>query len=212
MLIRPVRIAFIVSVLLAACGGSETTLTEYVDAVDAIFNQGIARYEVLVASPEGGVLIAGQGEHLGLDGGGAQLTDFTPRDLFIVLEQLAEIQDQALAAAHEIDPPEQIADLHELYFRELPLEELAARAGTATDWYELSDSPEMAAYRAALAADNAVCADFQTKLDATNASGAFADAPWMPSRLTEIVDYALGCTAVPANPEDAYRPPATTVP
>ena len=153
---RLVRVAFLAPLVLAGCGGGELTLTEYVDAVDAIFEQGIGRYEVLVNSPEGGVLIAGQGAHLGLDGQGAQLTDFTPQDLHVVLEQLAEIQDEALEAAHEIDPPAQLEELHELYFRELPIEELAARAGTASDWYELSDSSEMADYRAALAADNAV--------------------------------------------------------
>ncbi|MGI9647775.1 MAG: hypothetical protein ACR2OI_04575 [Acidimicrobiia bacterium] len=202
-----IRVALLASLALSGCGGSELTMTEYVDAVDAIFAQGISRYEVLVESPEGGVLIAGQGEHFGFDGEGAQLTDFTPQDLHVVLEQLAEIQDEALEAAHDIDPPEQLEELHELYFRELPIADLAARAGTATDWYELSDSPEMAAYRTSLAADNAVCVDFQAKLDATNASGAFADAPWMPTRLTEIVDYALGCTDLPSNPEDAYRPP-----
>lgn len=207
---RSIRVAFVGLVVLAGCGGGEMTLTEYVESVDAIFERGLERYEVLVNSPQGGVLIAGQGAHLGLDGGGAQLTDFTTQDLHVVLEQLAEIQDEALATAREIEPPEQIAELHELYFRELPLGELAARAGTAADWYELSGSPEMAAYRTALAADNAVCAEFQTKLDATSASGAFADAPWMPTRLTEIVDYALGCTDLPTNPEDAYRPPPST--
>lgn len=44
---------------------------------------------------------------------------------------------------------------------ELPIVELAARAGIAADWYELFESPEMAAYRNALAADNQVCAEFQ---------------------------------------------------
>ncbi len=104
-------------------------------------------------------------------------------------------------------PPEQIADLHALYFRELPISELAARAGTAADWDELSESAEMAAYRAGLAADNQVCADFQGKLDATAEREVFADSPWIPSELTEIVDYALGCSSLIEHPEDAYRPP-----
>jgi hypothetical protein len=209
---RLVRYALVAALFLSACGGGEMTLTEYVDAVNAVFDQGIGRYETLIDSPEGGVLIAGQGSHLGFDGEGVQLTDFTTQDLHVALVQLAEIQDEALGAAAEIDPPEQIAELHELYFRELPIRELAARAGTSADWYELSDSLEMAAYRSALAADNQVCAEVQAKLDATSARGVFADAPWMPSRLTEIVDYALGCSDLPANPQDAYRPPPTTAP
>jgi len=64
------------------------------------------------------------------------------------------------------------------------------------------------AYRNALEADNQVCADFQATLDATADRGVFADVPWMPSELSEIVDYALGCGDQPGNPQDAYRPPA----
>jgi hypothetical protein len=198
--------AFLV-LMVAACGGGEMTLTEYVERVDAIFERGIQQYEMVVASPQGSVLVVGQGQHLGLADQGAQLTDFTPQDLHVALERVAEIQAEALEAAAVIDPPEQIADLHALFFRELPIAELAARAGIAADWDELSESPEMAAYRDALAADNQVCADFQAKLDATAARRAFADAPWVPSELKEIVDYALGCSALPSHPEDAYRPP-----
>ena len=128
----------------------------------------------------------------------------------MALERVAEIQAEALKAAAAIEPPEQIADLHALYFRELPIAELAARAGIAADWDELSESPEMAAYRAGLAADNQVCADFQVKLDATAEREVFADTPWIPSELTEIVDYALGCSSLVNHPEDAYRPPPAT--
>jgi len=202
------------AIIIAAggCSGGEMTLTEYVERVDAIFDRGIQQYEVIVAGPQGLVLIVGQGPHLGFADQGAQLTDFTPQDLAAALEQVAEIQAEALEAAAAIDPPEQIADLHVLFFRELPIAELAARARIAADWHELSDSQEMAAYRDALAADNQVCAEFQAKLDATAERGAFTDAPWIPNELKEIVDYALGCSSLPAHPEDAYRPPPATVP
>ncbi len=194
-------------VCLSGCGGDEMTLEEYVESVDAIFVRGQQQYEEVVASPQGMVLIVGQGSHLGLADPGAKLTDFTPHDLHLALEEVADIQTEALEAAAAIDPPKQIADLHALYFRELPIAELAARAGTAEDWEELSESPEMAAYRAGLAADNQVCADFQAKLDATAEREAFADTPWIPGQLTEIVDYALGCSSLVENPEDVYRPP-----
>jgi hypothetical protein len=199
-------------VVAGGCGGGEMTLTEYVERVDAIFVRGIHQYELVVESPQGLVLIVGQGSHLGFDDQGVQLTDFTPQDLHVALERVAEIQAEALETAAAIDPPEQIADLHALFFRELPIAELAARAGIAADWEELSESPEMAAYRAALAADNQVCAVFQAKLDATAERGVFADTPWIPSELTEIVDYALGCDSLPEHPEDAYRPPPATAP
>ena len=164
------------------------------------------------ATEEGPVLIVGQGSHLGFEQGGTELTDFTPQDLHVALEKVAEIQAEALDAAAAIDPPEQIADLHEIYFRELPIAELAARAASAADWHELSESSEMAAYRTALAADNQVCAEFQARLDATADRGVFEDTPWIPGELKETVNYALGCDALPANPEDVYRPPPATIP
>lgn len=209
---RWISFALLVPLLLVSCGGGEMTMSEYVDAVDAIFARGFERYEAVVATPQGQVLIVGQGEHLGLTGADAQLTDFTPQDLSVALDQVAEIQDEALEAAAAIDPPDQIADLHALLFRELPIAELAARAATAADWDELSESPEMAAYRTALAADNQVCVEFQATLDATADRGAFEDVPWMPGELKEIVEYALGCSSLPQNPEDAYRPPPSGAP
>lgn len=203
---RIVLSTFLAVLMLAGCGGGELTLTEYVEEINAIFDTATAKYERIVESPEGLVLIVGQGEHFGFDTRGAQLTDFTPTDLHVALVQVAGIQVAALAAAAEIEPPEQIAELHALYFRELPISQLAARAATAGTWEELSETPEMAAYRNALAADNDVCADFQAILDATAARGVFEDVPWMPSELTEVVDYALGCDVLPANPQDVYRP------
>jgi len=194
------------TLLLGGCGGGETSLNEYVEQVDAVFQQGISEYEVLVATPEGKVLLVGQGDHMGLSEDGARLSDFTPQDLHVAMERLAEIQADAVAVAATIEPPKQVAEIHEIFFRELPIAELAGRAGTAADWEELSASPEMAAYRSALAADNESCAAFQAQLDATTARGAFTDSPWMPNELTEIVEYALGCGALPQNPEDAYRP------
>lgn len=200
--------------LAAACGGGggEMSLAEYVQRVDAIFERGIERYETVVASPQGMVLVVGQGSHLGFDDEGVQLTDFTVQDLHTALLQVAEIQAEALDTAAAIEAPKQIADLHTLFFRELPIAELAARAGTAGDWEELSESAEMAAYRNALAADNQVCVEFQAKLDATANRGAFAETPWIPAELKEIVNYGLGCAALPEHPEDAYRPPPTAAP
>lgn len=210
---RPlISVVLCISVVSVGCGGGEMSLTDYIQEINAIFDRGIEQYEPLATSSEGLVLIVGQGSHLGIADQGVQLTDFTPQDLHVALERVAEIQAEALDAAAAIEPPEQIADLHELYFRELPIAELAVRAGTAADWYELSESAEMAAYRAALAADNQVCADFQAKLDATADRGVFADTPWIPAELKETVNYALGCDSLPANPEDVYRPPPTTTP
>jgi hypothetical protein len=194
------------ALLVAGCGGGTLTMAEYADEVDAVFERGLGEYDALVKTPEGLVLIVGQGAHFGFDAQDKQLSDFRPLDLHIALTRLAEIQDEALEAAASIEPPDEIAELHALYFRALPIAELAERAATVADWRELSDSPEMAAYRNALAADNEVCAEFQAKLDDIAAGGVFLDAPWMPTQLSDIADYALGCDDLPANPQDAYRP------
>jgi len=189
-------------VVAGGCGGGELSLTEYVDQVDAIQARALRQYEVIAASPQGAVLVA-EGE---------QLADFAPRDLQVALEQVTEIQSEALGAARAVDPPEQVAVFHQLYFRELPMEELAARAGTAATWEELSESSEMAAYRAALVDDRQVCADFQAELDGTAERGVFVDTPWIPGKLKEIVDFAVGCSALPEHPEDLYRPPPASTP
>jgi hypothetical protein len=116
-----ISFALCVSLPLASCGGGEMTMTDYVERVDAIFDRGFEQYEAVVVSPQGQVLLVGQGGHLGFADQGAQLTNFTPWDLHVALGQVAEIQAEALGAAAAVDPPDQIADLHALYFRALPI-------------------------------------------------------------------------------------------
>jgi hypothetical protein len=183
------------------------SLSDYVEELNAILNRANQQYEVLVASPQGAVLVAE----------GAQFTDFTPQDLQAAFERVSEIAVEVEEATEAIEPPEQIADLHNLWFDfqgefASAHEALAARAGTAADWEELSESPEMATYRAELAADKQVCTDIQAQLDATEARGAFADVPWVPGELKEVVEGVLGCDGYPEHPENVYRPPSTSTP
>ncbi len=193
--------------VVAACGGGEMSLTEYVEQLDAIVDRVNQQYEALVASPEGAVLVAE----------GAQLTDFTPQDLQAALERLGGIVVEVGEATDAIEPPEQIADLHNLWFGfhgefTSALEALAARAGTAADWEELSESPEMAAYRATLAADKQVCTDIEAQLDATAERRVFAENPWFPAEFKEVVAGVLSCEVYPEHPEDRFRPPPTSTP
>jgi len=185
-----------------ACGGGEISLTDYVERVNVIIDRAASRYEALVAGPGGEVLVAEA----------AQLDNFTPRDLQVAFEEVVAIEVEVRDAVGAIEPPEQIADLHNLLFDfslSIPIgAAMAVRAGTAADWEELSATPEMAAYRDQLAYDKQVCTDFQTQLDATSERGAFADTPWIPDELKEVVDAVLGCVGFPANPEDVYRPAA----
>jgi hypothetical protein len=149
---------------------------------------------------------------------GAQISDFTPEDLQAALERMGEIGVGVQVAVAAIEPPEQVADLHNFWFDfddesfTSAQEALAARAGTAANWEELSESPEMAAYRAALVEDKQACTDFQAQLNATEERGVFADTPWIPGEMKEIVEVLLGCEGYPEHPEDVYRPPPTSTP
>lgn len=185
------------AVLLAACSGGEISLTEYVDRLNAI---------ELQASQQGDAL-ANQAE---------QTDDFTPLDLQAILEGARVIRIDVKEATDDIEPPKQVADVHDLVFdwhtRFIPIEEaLAIRAGTAADtavdWEKLSNSPEMEAYRAAIAEGKQACTDLQAKLDATEEREVFADTPWIPGELKEVVERVLGCGMFPEHPENVYRYP-----
>lgn len=205
---RRVWIGLCVAVLLAACGGGEMSLAEYVDRLNVIVDQARQDYGVLVAGPQGGVLLAN----------GEQLANFSPQDLQAALERVREIEAAVDAGTSAIDPPEQVADLHHRFFDFdsgfiAAQEALAVRAGTAADWQELSETDEMAAYRAALAADKQDCVDSQAEVNAIGeARGAFADTQWIPGELKELFEVALGCDGYPEHPEDLYRPSPTATP
>ena len=197
-----VSIGLVVALMLGACGSDEMSLTEYVERLNVIVEEARQQYEQLVARPDGGVLIAGPD----------QLADFTPQDLQAALEQVRVIEAGVEEATAAIDPPQRVADLHNLFFDFdsefiAAQEALASRAGTAIDWSELSETPEMAAYRTALAEDKQDCADAQAELNAIGERReTFEGNPWIPTELKEIFEVALGCDGYPAHPEDVYRP------
>jgi hypothetical protein len=142
----------------------------------------------------------------------------TPSDVNAWMERVRPLRIEVLEGFEGLDPPEEVADLHRLisdWMAKIILAEeaLAARASAVVGWEEFSQSSEAAAYRAALAEGKTVCTDFQAKLDATAARGVFADTPWIPSDLKEVVDAALGCESFPENPEVVFlQPPATSAP
>jgi hypothetical protein len=196
--VRSGPVAAVCMLLVSGCGGGEMSLTEYVDRINAVEHQASRQAEELVANAE-------------------QITDLTPQDLQAGLERAHAIRIDVKEATDDIEPPDQVADLHELIFdwhtSFIDIEQaLAARAGTAEDtaddWAELSSSSEMAAYRTAIVEGKEVCDEFQAQLDATAERGEFADVPWLPTQLKEVVVAVLGCDWFPENPEDLYRYPA----
>ena len=187
-----------IALLVSACGGGEMTLSEYVDRLNVIIGRAVAQGEELFASPLGMLMEEG-----------AQLSDFTPQDLQIALERVEEIEVGIGEATDAIDPPEVAAEFHNRYFDtrfSSAREALAARAGVAETWEELSETPEMAAYRTAVGDDKQTCIEFQADMDATGGRQVFADMPWIPDDLKEVVVALLACDVYPDHPEDMFRP------
>ena len=192
-----VGICLVVIVVASGCGGGDMSLSEYVDEMNTIGARIAQQSEVVFAEAE-------------------QIA--TPGDVNAMMERVEPLRIEVLEGFERLDPPEQVADLHRLiseWMAKIVLveEALAARASAVAGWEEFSQSSEMTDYRAALAEGKTVCVDFQAKLDATAARGVFADTPWIPGELKEVVDAALGCESFPENSEDVYRqPPATSAP
>ena len=192
-----VGICVTVIVVASGGGGGEVSMSEYVDEMNTIGARIAQQSEVVFAEAE-------------------QIA--TPSDVNAMMERVQPLRIEVLEAFEGVDPPEQVADLHRLlsdWMAKIMLAEeaLATRASTVGSWEEFSQSSEMAAYRAVLVEGKQGCTDFQAKLDATAARGVFADMPWIPGALKEVVDAALGCESFPENPEAVYRqPPATSAP
>jgi hypothetical protein len=99
------------------------------------------------------------------------------------------------------EPPDQIAELHaaivDWHAGAIDVERaLVARAGQVSSWAELERSAELAAYNAKGEEGLVVCRELQAKLDATEGRAVFADTPWIPSEMKEVVDAVLGCTPI----------------
>jgi hypothetical protein len=147
----------------------------------------------------------------------AQLAEPTLDDLKRMLEAGAALFAETNEAAAALRPPTQVAELHRLIFdwqaTMIPVSEaFAVRAAASTDWGQVLESAEAEAYYAALAEGKTVCDEYQAQLDATADRGAFADTPWTPGELKEVVEAFLACDLFTENPEDAWRPPTTTAP
>lgn len=198
--VRPLAaIVLGVTLLVAGCADDEPTMTEYVERLEALVQDVSEQAARLFSSERGAVL----------DASGQGLDAYSPQDLAWGLEQLGELEAEFLEDARALQPPESIADWHDEYFSDRftnVREALAARAGDATGWDELAATEEMAAYRAAVAADKQLCLELQRDLHERAESGVFAGTPWVPDEVQQIFDRVLGCDVFPERPEDMWRP------
>ncbi len=189
-LVRHVLAGLGVGLVLFGCGGSALSLSEYVDRLNAIGNDANPQLEVLIAELE---------------------RSRTPTAVKATMERMVALRVESIEATEALEPPQQIADLHDLFagweVRLLSVEEaLAARAGSVAGWEEFFVSSELEAYRAALVEGKELCIEFQTRLDATADRGVFAGIDWLPGELKEAVEALLGCDLFPENPENVFRP------
>ena len=179
------------------------SMAEYVEEFNDLAQDALRQYEQFAATPEGQVLTIERD----------QLGDFTPQDLKVGLERIGQVERNIMASANEIDPPDEVEEFHALYFALSPFtaarEALAVRAGVAADWEELSATPEMEAYRSAVAADKQACTEFAAAMDGGESDGLFGDLAWVPSELADAVSDVFACAAYPDHPEDLYRPLAS---
>ena len=182
-----------VALVAASCGGDELSLTEYVEQVNEATAAAIAADERLMSED-------------------AIQSANSPQLIAAGLRRaLDEIRLPLQRAVDDIDPPDQVSELHSLLWdwhaafipiEEALLDRFDETPNTEAGWTALSNSDEMAAYRGSLVDGRQACIDFQAELDATEARGVFADVAWLPGELKETVVAALGCEAFP---EDPYR-------
>ena len=185
-----VLVGFALIVVLAACGGSALSFSEYGDRIDEIRSTYDPQAE------------AAWVEYL-------QLPSSTMGDLEALFDREAAVRIEIEDALLGLEPPEEIADLHVLLVEWLTnLREagqaLAARAGAVGGWDEFSRSAEYRAYESTLIGGSGVCNDFQLQLDATAARGVFAETPWMPGELKDIADAVIGCDTIPESLDAAF--------
>jgi hypothetical protein len=165
-------------VTFSACSGGGVSLTEYAETLEALTSVMIEQLEV----------------------GDVQMATGAPtiEDAREVLTGAPDIRLEFQDALTDLDPPEEMADLHgdlvDLHARIITAQQtLAARAETATTLEELEQSEELTAYRVTQADAVTVCRELQARIDATADRDIFVDTPWIPGDLKEVVEVTFGC-------------------
>jgi hypothetical protein len=139
----------------------------------------------------------------------AQLPEPTLEDVKTLFDRDVATRIKVEELYRQIDPPDEITDLHDLLVDWLISsrqadEALAARVGTVGSWDEFLQSAEYRTFEATLIGGEVVCREFQAELDATAARGVFADAPWIPGDLKDVADAVIGCGAIPEDLDPAF--------
>jgi hypothetical protein len=161
----------------AACGGGTLSLTEYSELFQSASFAMRDEFDVLEAQ-------------------WASAT--TVEDGKEVLDRAVAIRTDLQNSLTDLDPPEAFADLHGVLVEQLGRiltvqEDWAVRAETASNLDELNESPEAAAYWDLDAEMRPLCFELQSRLDATAEREVFAEVPWIPGEMKEVVSLILSC-------------------
>ncbi len=163
--------------VIAACGGGTLSLTEYSERAQSLALVMFDEFDVLEPQWASATTVE-EGEE--------------------VLDRSVAVRTDLQNGLTELNPPEAFADLHadlvELLGRILAAQEAwAARADTADTLDELRTSPEAIAYWDLDAQMGPLCLELQSRLDATAERAIFAEVPWIPDEMKEVVGLVMGC-------------------
>ncbi len=167
--------------LLAACGESGLSLSEYADEADRLVNQVDGRLDAEAAA------------HFAQE----PTVEGTRRYLSVRVDEYAEF----LEGLENLDPPEEAQSLHEAFVEIvsglLVAEEARADRAAAIDSVDEIDHVWTGAESGAVLALEqkaiALCNAAQSQFDATEDREPFTGNYWVPAELKDIVQVALDC-------------------
>ena len=179
---RGIVLAICLVLVVVGCGGGELTLAEYAEEAEELINTMIQRIDDLDAERDSGVP-----------------TVESTKAYFV--ERMAA-RHGFLDEFKALEPPEEAAEMHamgldmttQLTASEDALAQVAYDIETADELSSLWETPEGQAAGALDEEAIAFCDDAQAQFDATADRQTFADFPWIPPELQEVVVVFFGCT------------------
>ncbi len=163
--------------VIAACGGGTLSLSEYSERAESMARVMLDEFDVLETQWASATTVE-EGEE--------------------VLDRAVVIRTDFQNGLTELNPPEAFADLHADLGEHLgrilaAAEAWAVRADSVGSLDELQTSSEALAYWALDAEMAPLCLELQSKLDAIAEQAIFADVPWIPGEMKEVVAVVMGC-------------------
>ena len=170
------------AVLVACGGGGRLSVSEYAAATESLVATLTSRFDALQAEWSSKVPT--------LEGAQSYF------------DSRIEIRQDLLGGLRALEPPVELADLHEtaidLFTKVNTAEEaLAARVAgfrNAAEFEQMWETPEGQAAQAALEDVLALCGATQAEFDATTDREAFGDLPWVPPEMKEVIHVAYHCS------------------